>query len=338
MIAAAEPLGWQWLAPQFWWLLPLVLAAALWRRVRVVRLPTAQAPWRFDPTLAAAVPWPRSLRDRLRWLPWWLETAAALVATAALLQPVQVLPLPPRPPGRDLLLCLDTSSSMLAEDLAPGRTRFAIGIELATAFVRARSSDRLGFVPFARYADLRCPPSADRDAVVELLGQLTPVAQEGPEDATAVGAAIACAAAALERSPAAGRVIVLVTDGEENVAMLGAPDEIPPLHAAQWCKRAGIRVHSIVVGRDSKLPGGRTVPLDTTAVQQLSQITGGRFFTAGDERALAQVYAAIDAIEAVAFTVPGSVQRQWFPWLLAAAVLLLTAARTLASGWLRRLP
>jgi Ca-activated chloride channel homolog len=331
-------LGWQWQAPGYLWLLPLVLLLALWRLRRRPRLPTAMAPWLLDPVLVAAAPSRPSWRQRLRWWPVALETAALLLAVVALMQPVQVLPLPPRPPGRDLLLCLDTSSSMAADDLAPGRTRFAVGIELASAFVRARTDDRIGFVPFARFCDLRCPPTADREAVVAMLAQLALVPSDGPEDATAVGAAVATAAATLRRRPAASKVIVLVTDGEENVAMLGAPDEIAPLHAAQLCRQHGIRVHSIVVGRGNRKPDGRVVPLDTTAVQQLSRATGGRFFTATEERALAQVYAAIDALEATAFTVPGTRVRQWFPLLLAVAVLLLAAARWLATGWLRRLP
>ncbi|MCU0864202.1 MAG: VWA domain-containing protein [Planctomycetes bacterium] len=334
----APALGWQWLAFEHVWLLPVVLLLALYRAWRRPRLPSAMAPWWLDPALATQEPAVRSWRQRLGWLPAIGETAAVLLAVVALMQPVQVLPLPPRPPGRDLLLCLDTSSSMAAEDLAPGRTRFAVGIELASAFVRARTADRIGFVPFARFADLRCPPTADHEAVVAMLSQLALVPHEGPEDATAVGAAVGTAAAALRRSPAAAKVIVLVTDGEENVATIGARDEIAPLHAAQLCRQAGIRVHTIVVGRGNQQPDGRTVPLDTTAVQQLSRATGGRFFTAGDERALAQVYAAIDALEATAFTVPGTVVQQWFPALLAAAVLLLALARWLATGWLRRLP
>src|SRR5690606_28443327 len=119
-------------------------------------------------------------------------------------------------------------------DLRP--SRLTVGKQLAAEFLARRSDDRLGIVTFARYADLVCPPTLDHVAVAELLASVQLVDAEGPEDATAIGAAVGMAANLLQRSAASGKVIVLLTDGEENVATAGAPDQIAPLHAGQWCR------------------------------------------------------------------------------------------------------
>lgn len=323
---SGDGFGWALAAPGWLWLLPAV-AAAVWWRARI-------APAVLLAPAGAPPAWPRSWRARLQPLPPLLEFLALALGVLALAQPVERRPAPPSPPGRDVLLCLDVSSSMAATDLAPDRTRLAVGIDVAREFVRNRPADRVGLLSFARYADLRCPPTHDHVAVAELLGRLGLVAHEGPEDATAIGAAVATAAEALRRSPARARVVVLVTDGEENVASALAPHEVAPVHAAQLCADAGIRVHGIVVGRANQ-KGGRLQPIDTTAVRQLAESTGGRTFAAGDAAALAGAYAAIDALEAVGFAAPGVVEGQWFPVVLALGLALLALARSLAA-WLGR--
>ncbi len=331
----ATSLGFQWGAPAWFWLMPLLALAAYLaaRRQPYARFASA-LPWATQ----ARGPLPRGLRGRLVALPAWLELLALACCTAALAQPREVVPAPPSVPGRDLLLCLDTSSSMAADDLAPGRSRLEVGKALAADFVRTRSHDRVGFVAFARYADLRCPPTRDHAALLELLAPLALVAKEGPEDATAIGAATLAGAASLRRSAAKGRVLVLVTDGEENVATAETPQEIAPLHAAQFCREAGIRVHTIVVGKGSQRADGSFAPLDTTAVRQLAEVTGGRAFVAGDAEQLAGVYRAIDALEPVAFEQRGVIVHEWFPVLIGVGLALLLVAQVVAATWLRRLP
>lgn len=330
-LALAQP-GWLWL-------LPLVALAAWWAWRRAPRARFAAAPLLGGAANdAAPAALPRTWRVRLRALPAVLELLGAALLVVALAAPVQRVPVPPTPPGRDILLCLDVSSSMAADDLRPGRTRLEVGVELATAFVRARSHDRIGCVAFARFADLRCPATSDHGALAETLAALRLVAKDGPEDATAIGAAVGLAATALQRAAAGTKVIVVVTDGEENVATALTPDEIAPLHAAQLCAAAGIRVHGVVVGRGNRKPDGRFVALDTTAVEQLATTTGGRFFAAADAAAFAQVYAAIDALEANAAQPPGVLERPRFALVLAAATVLLAVARALRGTWLRSLP
>ena len=281
---------------------------------------------------------PVTWRARCAALPQWLTALAMLSLLLALAQPVQVRPLPPMTPGSDLMLCLDSSSSMAAEDLGLGTTRFDLARRLAAQFVGGRHHDRLGVVAFARYSDLRCPLTGDRDTVVRILEAAAMVEPEGKEDATAIGAAVGTAAQALVRGGRKGRVVVLVTDGEENVALPGAEAEIAPLHAAQLCRQEGIRVHAIVVGAGNRKADGRTVPIDTTAVQQLTRATGGRFYTATDAQALASVYAAIDAMEQSPVVPAGMVAVGWWKPALAVGLLLLAAARLLAATWLRRMP
>ena len=201
---------------------------------------------------------------------------------------------------------------MAALDLDPVQTRLTVGKQLAAEFLLGRVDDRLGIVTFARFADLVCPPTADHTAVTELLDGVQLVDPEGPEDATAIGAAIGMAANLLQRSTAVGKVIVLLTDGEENVATAGAPDQIAPLHAGQWCRDHGIRVHAIALGRGEQAADGTWRALDTTAVQQLAKISGGRFFPATDATTLRSVYAEIDQLEAVQFAEPGVRVIEWF--------------------------
>jgi len=321
-------------APAWLWLLPLLVVAA-WLRWRHLERTHFAPAWLFrDPSSPA--PLPRTARARCWLLPALLHTAMLALVVVAMARPVVLREVAADPPGRTILLCLDHSSSMAADDLAPGRTRHDVGREVAAAFVRARPQDRVGFVSFARYSDLRCPPTRDHDACTELLAALPMVERDGPEDATAIGAAVATAAASLERSPGGGKVVVVVTDGEENVAHELAPDEIAPLHAAQLCAAAGIRVHTIQVGSGNRKPDGRVVPVDTTAVQQLAATTGGRHFTAGDARALAAVYAAIDRLETAPPPPPKLVEREWYPAVLAVALGLAALARCLSVLWLRR--
>jgi Ca-activated chloride channel family protein len=333
-VIAASGLGVALLGPAWLLLLAALPALVWWRRRLRPRAPLAAAPW-VQGRLAAdlhVAPLPRSWRQRGVWLPEALEVLGLALAIVALARPVERLPLPPERLGRDVLLCLDTSSSMAATDLAAERTRLDVSKARAVEFVRRRSDDRLGFVAFARYADLGCPPTLDRESVAELLARVELVAKDGPEDATGIGAAVACAAEVLARSQAASKVVVVLTDGEENVATAATPAEIAPLHAAQWCRSLGVRVHSIAVGSMSVGASGQRLPLDTTALRQLAAGTGGRFFAAADDAALAGVWDAIDGLEATAFAEPRTWLREWFAVALLAGLACAFAARWCTWG------
>jgi Ca-activated chloride channel family protein len=330
VIAVVET-GLQWREPLAFGLLALVAVALLVRYRQRVGVAFAAMP--LLPGDGARLP--RTWRSRLALLPLLLEGLALLALVLALARPVQVEAEPPARLGRDVLLCFDRSSSMAATDLDPQQSRLQVGRQLAAEFLAGRRDDRLGIVTFARFADLVCPPTADRATVTELLQRVQLVDAEGPEDATAIGAAVGMAANLLQRSDAAGRVIVLLTDGEENVAAFGAPDQIAPLHAGQWCRDHGIRVHTIAIGRGEQAADGSWRPLDTTAIQQLAKISGGRFFAAPDQRTLRAVYDEIDRLEAVQFAEPGVRVTEWFavPILLGLALLgLAHALRPAGTG------
>jgi len=338
--SAVVDFGFAWRDPAWLWLLPVALLLMFWRHRRRAAVALAGAGL-IDGELARGLglaPLSTSLRQRLRWLMPAVEIAALSLLVVGLARPVQRLPLPPERQGADVLLCLDRSSSMLATDLGGGRTRLAVAVDAATEFARGRAADRIGLVTFARYPDLRCPPTLDRDAVSERLAAVTPVLADGPEDATGIGTALTFAIEALQRAALAGQVIVLLTDGEENVATSATPGEIAPRHAAQLAVELGVRVHCIVVGAQRRLPDGRAAPIDTTAVQQVAQATGGRFFRARDADALRAIYRDIDAIEKTVFVEPRVLVREWFEWCIALGLALAGLAGLLRTSTREVLP
>jgi Ca-activated chloride channel family protein len=282
-------------------------------------------------------PW----RVRLLPLPKVLQAAGLLLALVALARPVQREPLPLTREGVDLMLCLDVSSSMAVKDLDRQRTRLDVAKDAAIRFLRGRPDDRIGLLCFARYPDLRCPPTLDHDALEKIVAATEPVESEGPEDATGIGAAVARAAQLLQTSPSRTRVVVLLTDGEENVATALAPLEIAPIHAAQLCEQLGVRVHSIVAGAGVDAAGagrGGARGVDTTQVRWLAERTGGRFFETRDAGAVAAVYASIDELEKSALEQPRFRTVERFLPFLAAALALLVAAHLLEAGALGALP
>src|SRR5690606_19024791 len=133
---------------------------------------------------------PRTWRTRAASLPILLETATALLLAVALAPPVHQAPLPLRPEGIDMAVCLDVSSSMTATDMAEARTRLPVARPPPPARAAPRPAARLGLGPFARYADVVCPPTLDHAAWTARLQDVRRVAEDGPEDRTGLGAAM----------------------------------------------------------------------------------------------------------------------------------------------------
>ncbi|MBL9078729.1 MAG: VWA domain-containing protein [Planctomycetes bacterium] len=307
-----------WLAPAWFAALVVPALVALWRR----RGRTALA-WCLP---GDGAPLARGWRSRCAWLPSALALLGAACAIAALARPVRFVPAPPERLAHSVVVCLDRSSSMAVSDLAPGQTRLAVARDLARQFAAARAEDRLGCVAFARYPDLVCPPTLDHAAFGDLLAGVDLVAAEGPEDATGIGTAVAMAAEVLARTPPTGRVVVLLTDGEENVATRAQPDEIAPQHAAQWCAQLGVRVYAVAVGADPDR--------DTSPVAALAQTTGGRFFVAATAAALREVGDAIASLEPARFAPPQRlVQERFAPWLVVALLALFAAHVLQRTVW-----
>lgn len=304
------------------WLLALALLVpvALWRRRRAAAVPFAPG------TLLAPGPphLPKSWRVRLLPLPRALQVLALLLAVVALARPARREMLPLRTEGIDILLCLDTSSSMTANDMDRRRTRLEVAKAAAAEFVRGRPEDRIGLISFARYPDVRCPLTLDHEALAGILAGVTTVQGDGPEDATGIGTAVARAAQVLQADEKRERVVILLTDGDENVATQGAPAEIAPSHAAQLCAALGARVYAVAVGA-----GGPK--LDTGPLQRMSQKTGGEFHEARDASAVTAVYRQIDALEKTGFDRPRYVIEDRFLSFLIAAIAVFLLGRLLES-------
>ena len=320
--------------PGWLWLLALI-PIGLWLRAR---RGWSAVPLGASALLPAEDPLPRSLRQRLLCLPRVLQVAGLCLLVVALARPVARVQEPRGTAGIDLLLVIDLSSSMTANDLDPRRTRLEVAKEAAARFVRMRPDDRMGLVTFARFAELRCPLTLDHEALLEILGGVQLVASDGPEDATGIGAAVAHAARALEGSGARSRVVVLLTDGEENVALAGKAREIAPVHAAQLCEQLGVRVYSIAAGVGRRDPSGALIRLDTRAVRALAHRTGGTFHAAVDAANLSSIYERIDGLERAPAPDPEFRMEDRHLRFLIAGLVLLVLGGVLRTTWLEVLP
>lgn len=276
------------------WLLFLLLAFALWWWIRRRRpIPAARY---SDVTLPAA-----AVRRA-----WWVKLPPALrgLALAALVfaaagpriggDTVEV-----KQEGIAIVITIDISSSMLAEDFAPSN-RFEVAKAQAASFIRARDADRIGLVVFAGEALTQVPLTVDyavlERAVMDLrMGML--------EDGTAIGSGLATALNRLKRVPDRSKVILLLTDGENNRGT------IDPRTAAAAASALGVKVYTIGVGTEGEapIPTGRGVTgfryeilpvrIDEKLLQEIAQQTGGRYFRAKDSEALSRIFQQIDQLE-----------------------------------------
>lgn len=322
MIAAVS---WTLLDP---WLLllalPLLLVAALRARRSRAALPVA--------TLAGLQGLPRSLRARLVHLPFLLALAGGLSLVAAVARPVVREVMPIRELGVDILLIVDRSSSMLAPDMdVRGKTRMEAARENAAAFAKARKSDRLGLLTFARFPELTCPPTLDQDALQAFLRGVETVRRGSPEDGTAIGVALAEASKVLSTSNAKSRVVVLLSDGEQTVNTISYED------GAKLCKDQHVRVHTIGIGTGEQTLFGSQEPA-FTALKAASETTGGKFFRARSDQDLAEIYSEIDKMEKVELEDPRYRTTDHFAWPLAVGAALMMLSLLLELTWLRRLP
>jgi len=200
--------------------------------------------------------------------------------------------------GIDIMMVLDLSTSMRAEDLKPNR--FDAAKRVATQFVDKRTSDRIGIVVFAAQSFTVCPPSLDYELIKKLL---LDVKMGVVEDGTAIGMGLANAVNRLKDSRATSRVIILLTDGQNNAG------EIDPVTAADLAKSYGIRVYTIGAGTRGTAPypiddpifGRRyqnvKVDIDEDMLTKIAQLTGGKYFRAVNTESLANVYQEIDLLE-----------------------------------------
>jgi Ca-activated chloride channel homolog len=242
--------------------------------------------------------------------------------------------------GIDIVLALDVSSSMLAEDLEPNRLEAAKAV--AADFVAGRQNDRIGLVIFAGDAYTQAPLTLDYSVVTQLLGEL----EVGMiEDGTAIGMGLATAVKRLQDSDAASKVIILLTDGRNNRG------EIDPGTAAEMAQALGIRVYTIGAGSrgqaripvDDPVFGRRyvsmRVDIDEAALRKTAQVTGGQYFRATDRASLQSIYGQIDQLERTEIDVQQFTRYgELFHIPLAIGIALVILEVGLGNTILRKLP
>lgn len=247
--------------------------------------------------------------------------------------------------GVDIMLVLDVSRSMLAEDFTLGgqRTNRLEAVRMVTErFINSRPNDRLGIIAFAGRPYLVSPLTLDHAWLIRNLDRI----RIGlVEDGTAIGSALASAANRLKDKPADSKLIVLLTDGDNNAG------KILPLTAAEAAKALGIRVYAVGAGSRGMAPYPFTDPFggtqyqmvnmefDENTLQQIASITGGKYFRATDTKSLEAIFADIDRLEKSNVEVEQMVQyRDLFPWFLLGSFSLLLLEVGLSQTIWRRLP
>ncbi len=199
--------------------------------------------------------------------------------------------------GIDIIIALDISSSMLARDFTPDRLEAAKNV--AMEFISGRQYDRMGLVVFAGESFTQCPLTTDRAVLLNLFKDI----KSGLiEDGTAIGNGLATSVSRLKDSEAVSRVVILLTDGENNRG------EVAPMTAAEIAKTFGIRVYTIGVGSVGTAPYPVQTPfgvelrdmevkIDEELLTEMARITDGRYFRATSNKKLEEIYKEIDALE-----------------------------------------
>lgn len=273
-------------------LLLLVLPWWWWRRLRV---PPATA------IVSDTAPFVAATRGR--WKLWLPPILRSLVITSLVIAAAGPFRRGDRTivsaDGIAIVIAMDVSSSMLAEDFTPAN-RMEVAKQQALAFVRGRTDDRIGLVTFAGEALTQVPvtldyPALERAIEAVRIGDL--------EDGTAIGAGLATAVARLRKMPGKEKVILLLTDGENNRGL------IDPRTAAQTAQVFGIKVYTIGVGTEgqARVPTGQglngfryemlPVRIDEVLLKEIASHTGGRYFRAKDAEALTRIFQQIDRLE-----------------------------------------
>ena len=324
------------------WMLLLLVLVPLLARPRRRNAPPA-LPYPMLDALRAVGP---GRRAHWRWLLTALRVAALALLVVGLARPqlgraaTQV-----RAEGIDIMLVVDLSSSMLAEDfqLDGGRANRLEAVKsVVREFLDKRPNDRVGLVLFSARPYTQSPLTLDHGW---LLANLDRAHIGMIEDGTAVGSALATAVGRLQGSEAKSKIVILLTDGQSNAG------KVPPLTAAESAKALGYRVYTIGAGTRGSAPYPQIDPfgrkvyvnmpvdVDEETLQRIAEETGGRYFRATDTESLRQIYADIDRLETTSLEGLQYLDYdELYVWLVLAALVLLAGEALLAQTWLRVLP
>lgn len=322
--------------PQLLWLLAipvLLVALYVWKEMKD-RRPHLR--------VSTLTPWKeggRSILGIIRHVPYALRIAALSLIIIAIARPRSATEMEKvDTEGIDIVLAMDVSTSMLAMDFKPNRLNAAK--DIAVEFIAERPSDRMGIVVFAGESYTQCPLTTDRATLINLMQD---VQTDLIEDGTAIGNGLATAVARMKDSDAKSRVVILLTDGVNN---MGA---VTPQDAAEIAKTYGIRVYTIGVGANGEAPypvltpwgnevRNMKVEIDEDLLKNIADMTGGKYFRATDNTKLAEIYSEINRMEKTRTTIDSfPVYKDLFPkYAIAALVCLLL--EILITVMLRKMP
>jgi Ca-activated chloride channel homolog len=276
--------------------------------------------------LATAGPLPRTWR--LRWMSALpvLRILAIVLLVVAIARPREghattVIPAE----GIDIALSLDLSGSMTFARFDEGMDRLEGAKAVIRDFIASRPDDRIGLAVFQRSAIPLSPPTLDHDALDQIVADLeTGLVQDG----TAIGLGLAAAVNLLIDSPAASKVVILLTDGIHN-----ARDTIHPLDAVELARALDIRLYTVGVAG----PGAGGGQVDDELLEEMAEATGGRYYRATSLTALADVYEEISLLETSGFERERFISyREYGPWLIIAAAIALVLDLVLRATVFRR--
>jgi Ca-activated chloride channel family protein len=328
--------GDQFANPIFLWLLLLLPAVAYylyWRRKKMTVVLQFSSLNVFNKI-------PKTMRERLRHLPVTLRLLALAFLIIALARPQSVSDKQNiSTEGIDIVLELDISGSMLAEDFNPNRIEAAK--QVASEFIDGRTNDRIGLVVFSAESFTQCPLTTDYVVLKNLLRE---VKNGMIADGTAIGLAIANGVNRLKDSKAKSKVMILLTDGVNNRG------EIDPITAARIAATYRIRIYTIGVGAQGEAPYPVQTPfgirrqmvpvdIDEKALTQVAEMTGGKYYRATENRKLKAIYKEIDQLEKTKIEVTAykRYSELYGGWLLAGLLAILLEV-LLTSTVLRRNP
>lgn len=288
---------------------------------------------------------PKSWRQRIIHLPMLLRCMCFVMVVCVLARPQtsnswdnkQV-------EGIDIMLAMDVSTSMLAEDLKPNRLEAAKSV--ATEFISGRPNDNIGLTIFAGESFTQCPMTTDHTSLLNLLQSVrTDIAARGIiSDGTAIGMGLANSVARLKDSKAKSKVIILITDGSNNMG------DISPMTSAEIARSLGIRVYTIAVGTNKVAPypvpvaGGvqyvnMPVEIDTKTLANIAETTNGNSYRATNNRELSNIYKDIDKLEKTKMDVKRYSKRyEAFQPFALLAIIFLSLEILLRNSVLRRIP
>ncbi len=309
--------------PHYLYLLLLLIPLIVWY---ILRMRKKQASLQVSAMQAFDTPKATTWKVYMRHLPFVLRMVAVALIIVILARPQSTNSWDTRSTeGIDIMLIVDVSTSMLAEDLKPNRLEAAKNV--AASFINGRPNDNIGLVVFSGESFTQCPLTTDHAILLNLFKD---VQSRMIEDGTAIGLGLANAVSRIKDSNAKSRVIILLTDGANNMG------EIAPVTAAEIARTFGIRVYTIGVGTRGEAPYPFTTPygikyhnvpvdIDEPTLQQIASVTGGQYFRATDNASLRSIYGEIDRMEKTKISVQqySKKQEEYKPLALLVFALLL---------------